>query len=340
MERGNFYGRKERMARFYNSLKNYVGDNELFKCGDVLYVSTRNNGSFDMIITADGIHRFCDLYRSKQEEGYTVVKKASALASYAGKDIRVESDEVANAFTPDMPYFKDIIISGAEISQTVTMKAEGRITLDGISVSGEKGSSNGKITFAADEVALRNITAVDGSTLYNAFEGYQRTDDPKYEGLKWLVAENLDIDCPSLTHNIINVYTPAEGAEITVKDSMFNLTVDNTNVLRMANYLNAENVSIIFDNCDWTYENGLTKNDWRWAGLLIYQPAGSDIALNGDLSKLKTWTLRFRNCRYNGVKVTENAFGEHSQVSYLYNIGNGGAVTDPTAVEGLRMIFE
>lgn len=340
MERGNFYGKKERIGRFYNSLKNYVGDNELFKCGDVLYVSTKNNGSFDMIITADGIRRFCDLYRGKQEESYPVVKNASSLAAYAGKDIRVSSDEVANAFTADMPYFKDIIIDGAEISNTVTMKAEDKITLDGVSISGGKGSTNGKVTFAAEELALRNITVADGSTFYNAFEGYQTTNDPKYSGLKKLVAENLDIDCPSLTHNIINVYTPADRAEITVKNSKFNITVDNTNVLRMANYLNAENVSIVFDNCEWTYENSVTQQAWAYAGLLIYQPAASDVALNGDVSKLKTWTLRFRNCCYNGEKVNGINFGEHSQAAYLYNIGNGSTVKDPSTVDGLKIIFE
>ena len=79
--------------------------------------------------------------------------------------------------------------------------------------------------------------------------------------------------------------------------------------------------------------------DWGWAGLIIYQPASSDVALGGDLSKVKTWTFNFKNCKYNGVKVTENNFGEKNQVFYLYNIGNTGAITDPVA-NGLTLDFE
>lgn len=154
-----------------------------------------------------------------------------------------------------------------------------------------------------------------------------------------VTAERFDIDCPSLTHNIINIYTPHDNAEIVIKDSKFNLTVDNSNVLRLANYMNAENVTVTFENCEWTYENGLTKNDWRWAGLVIYQPASADIALGGDLSKIRTWKFNFVNCKYNGQKVTGNNFGEHSQVFYLYNIGNTGNVTNPEE-NGLMLNFK
>ena len=154
-----------------------------------------------------------------------------------------------------------------------------------------------------------------------------------------ILVDNINIDCPSLTHNIVNVYTPANGAEIVVRNSKFNLTVDNSNVLRLANYLNAENVSVIFENVEWNYENGLSFNDWGWAGLVIYQPAMSDVALAGEATKLKTWNFKFRNCRYNGQKITANNFGEHSQVLYLYNFGGDGVVSDPSLKE-LNVEFE
>ena len=331
--------KKEQLMRIYDSVRNFIGENAVFKCGDVLYVSTKNNDVYDMVVVADGKSKFLELYRLKQEESYPSVSYPSELAGMAGQDIRIASDDVVNAITADMPYFKNVIIGGAEVSQSIIVKAEERITLDDIVISGGKGSSNGKMTYAANELVLKNITAKDGSTLYNAFEGYQKTDDPKYKGLQRLVAENLDINCPSITHNIINVYTPANGAEIFVRNSKFNLTVDNSNVLRLANYMNAENVTVIFENCDWTYENGITKNDWKWAGLAIYQPSSSDVALNGDMSKLKTWKFIIKNCRYNGEKVTANNFGQHNQVVYLYDINRSGAVSDPANVQGLEIIF-
>ena len=130
-----------------------------------------------------------------------------------------------------------------------------------------------------------------------------------------------------MTHNVVNVYTPANNAVINIKDSTFNLDVDNSNVLRLSNYMNSENVTVNFENVNWTYENA-DASDWKWAGLVIYQPAGADVALTGDTSKLATWKFNFTNCKYNDVVVDANNFGAHNQVIYAYNIGGTKAVTD------------
>ena len=272
-------------------------------------------------------------------EDYIDVESISDLPEDT-RSASVILSSVVNEFGNDKPYFKDILVSDVEVDAMVTLKALEALTLDNVLIAGGKGPTNGKIITASRYLNLRNITAKDGTTLYNAFEGYQSTTDPKYTGLKKLVAENLNIDCPSLTHNIINVYTPANNAEIIVRNSKFNLTVDNSNILRMANYMNSENVTITFENVDWTYENGLSFNDWYWAGLVIYQPASSDKALIGNVSALATWKLKFKNCRYNGQKVTANNFGQHNQVFYLYNVNNTRLVSDPAAVEGLTIEFE
>ena len=274
-------------------------------------------------------------------KAYEAVSNVSELPSGAeAREASISIGEVINDFASN-DYFENILVSDAQVEKTVTLKSLDKVVLDNISIAGGKDNLNGKITYAAKELRLSNISAIDGATLYNAFEGYQKTDDPDYKGLKKLIAENLNINCPSLTHNIINVYTPASGAEIIIKDSKFNLTVDNSNILRLANYLNAENVKVTFENCDWTYENGLSFKDWNWAGLVIYQPAGADVALNGDLSKLASWSFKFKNCRYNGIKVTENNFGEHNQVFYLYNVGNTKKVENPVEkIAGIDITFE
>ena len=279
-----------------------------------------------------------DLDDANPYQNYDYVDDPAELQNMAGKDVQIGADAV-NSLT-NSPYFRNALITNAEVDKTITIKATEKATLDNITVAGEQGVSNGKIIFAAKGLELKNIKAEANSTLYNAFEGAQSTDQ-NYKGIEKVVAENLNIDCPSLKHNIINVYTPKDGAEIIIKDSKFNLTVDNSNILRMANYLNAENVSVTFENVDWTYENSLTTSAWPYAGLVIYQPAASDVALGGDTSKFATWKFIFKDCRYNGVKVTENNFGEHSQVFYMYNVGGGNKVEDPIEmVEGISVEFK
>ena len=120
------------------------------------------------------------------------------------------------------------------------------------------------------------------------------------------------------------------------------MDVNNSNALRLANYTNATGVTVNFENVAWTYENtpNIESADWGWAGLIIYQPESSDDALGGDLSNVQTWTFNFKNCKYNGVKVTENNFGNgnHNQVFYMHKVG-GVTFADPVA-GGLTLNFE
>lgn len=66
MER--YDGKIEPTLRRYNSLKNYVGENTTYKCGDVLYISTKNNDKYDLIITADGVSDFRTLVKKESEK--------------------------------------------------------------------------------------------------------------------------------------------------------------------------------------------------------------------------------------------------------------------------------
>ena len=288
-----------------------------------------------------GIILGCDVEEPDPYAGYSPIADITSLPTGdAARAASVSVGQVVNEMTADQ-YYKNVLVSDAEVDHTIALKALDKVILDNVTIAGGKDGANGKITFAASELQLKNISAQENATLYNAFEGYQRTNDPDYTGIKRVEADNLNIDCPSLTHNVINVYTPADDAKIIVKNSKFNLTVDNTNPLRLANYLNAENVTVTFENVEWNYENGLTHNDWGWAGLVIFQPASSDVALHGDFSKIATWKFVFKNCKYNGVKVTANNFGEHNQVFYMYNLNNSNRVADPqVAVEGITLVFE
>jgi hypothetical protein len=188
----------------------------------------------------------------------------------------------------------------------------------------------------APSVEVSNITVADGAKPYNVFE--QTGSGSKLDSF---VVNDIKVDDVSLKHNVFNIYNVENDAVINISDGKFNLDVNNSNILRLANYTNATGVTVNFENIEWTYENTPNKDaaDWSWAGMIIYQPASSDVALGGDLSKLQTWNFNFKNCKYNGAKVNANNFGEKNQVFYLYNIGGSGNVSNPVS-EGFTLNFE
>ena len=282
-------------------------------------------------INNDGVideNDIVDFYSGKDSVKVSSPEDVAAIENKEEAKVVVSSPEGIQALNNES--FKEVTVVGGQVNQDVKLSAE-TMTIDGLTVSGEKGASNGKINFKTSELTLKNITAEPESTVYNVFEGSQATTDNS--GLEKLTATDLNFLTPSLAHNVINVYTPANDAVITIKNSKFDLNVDNSNVIRMANYLNSENVTINFENVEWTYENAATdSSDWNWAGLMIFQPASADVALNGDTSKIATWKVNIKNCKYNGEKVTANNFGKHNQVVYLYNVGNTRAVADASKV--------
>lgn len=247
-------------------------------------------------------------------------------------DVFVNGEEALNALAAKKT-FKNLEIANVEAAQQVNLAAVESIALDDVEVTGDKGSSNGYFLVDAPQVDVSNITVADGSKAYNVFEEVGAGTDS-------FSASKVKVDDVALKHNVFNIYKPNNDAVINISDVNLNLNVNNSNALRLANYKNATGVTVNFENVAWTYENtpNIESADFGWAGLIIYQPASSDVALGGDLSKVKTWTFNFKNCKYNGVKVTENNFGEKNQVFYLYNIGNTGAITDPVA-NGLTLNF-
>jgi hypothetical protein len=257
----------------------------------------------------------------------------NAIQDTEDTDVFINGDEALNALTTKKT-FKNIEVSDVSANKQIFLSAEQSIIVDGVEITSTKGSTNGYINYSAPIIEVSNLSIANGSTAYNVFEG-----DQTNQNLEVLDANNITVDNPSLKHNVFNVYKPQDDAVISIRDSKFNLTVDNSNVLRLANYGNATDVTVVFENIEWTYESSITTNDWRWGGLVIYQPANGDIGLSGDLTAMKTWTFKFKNCKYNGKKVTSNNFGEHNQVFFLYNVGNDRSIKDAVA-EGMNVTFE
>ena len=262
----------------------------------------------------------------------STAEEINSIGNPSETDVFINGGSALNALTTKKT-FKNIEISNVDANNQIYLYATDNIVVDGMEVTGDNGSTNGYINYSAKDIEISNLSIANGSTAYNVFEG-----DQTNQNLKVLNASNVMVDNPSLTHNVFNVYKPQNNAVINIKDSRFNLTVDNSNVLRISNTSNATGVTVNFENIEWNYENGLSFNDWRWAGLIIYQPYSTDSGLSGDLTAMKTWKFNFKNCKYNGVKVNANNFGQHNQVFYLYCVGTSGSVKDASA-EGLVLNF-
>lgn len=257
----------------------------------------------------------------------------AAIADPQNADVFISGDEAFGAANGKA--FKNIEASDINAASETSLAANESITLDNVEVTGNKGTSNAFVGLNAPSVEISNATVADGSKAYNVFEQVGSSNIDSFS------ASNVKVDDVALKHNVFNIYKPNNDAVINISDVNLNLNVNNSNALRLANYTNATGVTVNFENVSWTYENtpNIESADFGWAGLIIYQPASTDVALGGDLSKVQTWNFNFKNCKYNGVKVTANNFGEKNQVFYLYNVGNTGAITDPVA-NGLTLNFE
>lgn len=250
-------------------------------------------------------------------------------------DIVVATNEAIEALSTPKT-FNSISIAGGELGSdaVINLLATNSVDVNGMTVSGTKGDGNGKIVYGTNDITISNLNIEPGCTVYNVFEGVQDgTADNLVENF---TATNVTVDDIDLTHNVFNIYQVADGANIVVKDSSFNLNVANSNVMRVSNITNAKNVNITFENVDWTYENKPYEDgDVAYAGLLIYQPFGNDVALTGDTSNTKTWTVTFRDCRYNGELIDNNNFGTIKQAAYQYKVNNGG-VEGPSAFKSVN----
>ena len=255
---------------------------------------------------------------STAEEAKAIVdEKEGGDLVFAGLDDAEAQKEVIDYISTKS--FKNLTIEDVELKQeegkSITLKADEEVVLDGITVCGEGSvtGTHGTILFVSDSLVLNDITVDPESQAYNAFEGSQTVEFSNIE------ASNIQWDCPSTKHNIISVYKPADGAKIVVKDSYFHLDADNSNIVRLSNLDNVSDVEVVFENVNIDYDNDKENS---YAGFVIYQAFGSDEAYktDGNLEPLKSWKFKFKNCKFNGEKVTEVNFGQLRQVAYGYDI--------------------
>lgn len=248
--------------------------------------------------------------------------EVSQIANPSETSLVIAGNDALESFTGNTVY-KDIAVVNSYADKTIKLNASDKVTIEGMTIDGKKDAGNGKINYSTPELEIKNAVVEHTATAYNIFEGEQSTAENARNTEK-ITIDNITVDSPEVKHNILNVYTPTNGAEITVKNSYFNVNMNTTNLVRISNYLDSENVTITFDNVDWTYENvPYTASSIPWAGLILVQASKNtaDSALNRDFSKLQTWKIIVKNCRYNGIKITsENCkYGNANQIGYFYS---------------------
>lgn len=306
---------------------------------DAQETAERKDADNDLMLKISQLLTRVEVLESLQADVETVStpEDIAEITNPSTTNVIVTSDEALASMTAGTTY-KTVTVVGADLDSMATLKAEDKVIVDGMTVNGGKSAQgNGKVNLSAPVVELKNVTVASGSSAYNIFEGSQVTATTD-AFLDKMEVSNVTVDNTQLQHNVVNVYTPANDAVITIKDSYFNMNAENSNVVRISNYGNSTGVSITFENIDWTYDSAEVSS-YEYAGLLLYQVAGSDNAKTGDTSAIATWTVKFKNCTYNGVKVNSNNFGTKKQVFYAYGI-NGGTTSDPSLIEGLTIIFE
>ena len=301
-----------------SELSDYTTDSELANAVHDLVVRLNKLEAQNAVLVEKGTESADDINAMTPEEA-------------ASADIVVATDEAIEALS-EPKTFNSISIAGGEVGDNtvINLLATDSVDVNGLTVSGTKGSVNGKIVYGTNDITISNMNIEPGCTVYNVFEGKQ--DQASENCVENFTATNIVVNDTDLAHNVFNIYQFNNGANVLIKDSSFNLDVANSNVLRVSNLTNAENVTITFENVDWNYEDkGYTDNDLKWAGLMIYQPYSTDAGSNGDTSHMQTWTINVKNCRYNGTPVTENEVGTIRQALYQYNVGGNGLCEDATA---------
>ena len=265
------------------------------------------------------------------EKGTDSAEDIANMQDTENEDVILATNSAIEALATPMT-FNSVSIVGGEVGDDTVINtiAKDSVDINGLTVSGgypedenHNRLENGKIKYATREINISNLNIEPGCTVYNVFEGSQ--DMTADHSIDKFTAKNVTVNDTDLEHNVFNIYQLNSDAEVLIEDSTFNLNVAKSNVMRISNITNAENVTVTFKNIDLTYENKpYTSEDAAYAGLVIYQAYGNDLAFAGDTSKIGTWTFNFINCRYNGEVLTDNNFGTIKQLMYQYKVNNQG----------------
>lgn len=203
------------------------------------------------------------------------------------------------------------------------------VSVKDMMISGNKPRNAGKIGKNATvmfNTANLEITGMDATEVncYNLIEQPYSTMAEKIKKVEIFGVKTGT----GISHNVLNFYNLANGAEIIIKNSEFNLS-KSSNLIRFDNLSEARNVKIKFINCSWTYENsGYTEGDLEWMSLILFQPGKTDQQGKPTMGKENGWEINLKDCKYNDEKIWTanetanlNTLENHICIASIYDPG-------------------
>lgn len=203
------------------------------------------------------------------------------------------------------------------------------VSVKNMEVSGTKPRTAGKIgknatvMFNTKDLKIEGLDAREVQC-YNLIEQNYNTT---CEELKKVEISGLKTGT-GIGHNVLSFYNLANGAEIVIRDSEFNLNA-NSNIIRFDNLSEAKDVSVKFLNCSWTYE-GFEYNEGslEWMSMVLLQPGKSEQQGKPTMGRDNGWKITLNGCSYNGEKVWKanetadlNTMEDHVCICSIYDPG-------------------
>ncbi|MCQ2576362.1 MAG: hypothetical protein MJ162_06425 [Treponema sp.] len=301
----------------------------------VVYTLTVENDEFDfatVTITGEGNEKSVSLEMDDGAEFAALFLNGVDVTN----DLTVDADnnrEYNVTLTKDSKLTVYRLITNAQNKNDIWTEKDGTIYLCNAYLSGTRGISadgtkytNAFIGFDAENIYVSNISMKGDETpggarksfVYNGFEQTGTTP------IKSFYIENWKLDATYITNNFISAYTYADNAVITVKNASF-ANMSSSEIIRVSNRTNANNVTLNFENLDWAYDETHASYDVDYSSILMYQPweSASKRTLEireAELTAFNSWTMNFKNCSYKGEKVTANEYPSAKALAFIYDM--------------------
>ena len=254
------------------------------------------------------------------DNGHIEVVNTSENGVYGQMYYMTNVESVSGDITNGSISGDSVSIYNATVKDNVRLNvvAEDDVEIENLTFSGDfpKATSNAIASInGGSSVTIKGVTYDSTVEGYNALEiGLSAAECPKYINIE---------DCNfegTMSNNAILIFGTADNAVVNIKNCKFGTL---SNVLRLSNKLNSNNVVVNVTDC--------SVQQWDtnpiWAGFLIcedYTSKSVEKEQENNLFGDGKITVNFTNLYYKDTKVTDE---EKFRVTYVYN-DYGQTITD------------
>ncbi len=186
----------------------------------------------------------------------------------------------------------------------ILLTATEQTEVSGLVVTGTKPreagviGKNATVKFNTGSLKISGLTATD-TECYNLLEQTYSKDAYKISRVHLSSLKTGR----GISHNVMNFYNLANGAEIVIENSEFTLN-KSSNIVRLDNLTEASGVKILFKGCSWTYEgSGYSESDLQWMSPILLQPGSAAQQGKPTMGREFGWSVELQDCLYNGEPI-------------------------------------